>query len=912
MAATKAQDDAPRKKTLLTKVVPGLLRTLVHLVFPAQIAAPFFLTDDGLGFYLAHLTYPLAAVVVAITCAAYALNNHQRVHPPKDKRGKQRRAPLPPRNSLSTVIRDVVDVIANLDTIPWRVFYLVGFVVTIIITLGRPVSVDDIVALTQGGSVSGELIVSALTPLLYAAICLFHLGNITKRRNAWIEQVYAIANAFLKYKPLPQRGVASKRHRITATPHLAVEVRKWRNLTEGDQLFVWAPEHLSTNDQDAWSEFEANLTEQMPRNEEWRIVTTGQRGKGALVTPANYPRQVVWDGTFDPTDPLAFDLGVDLEDGDTYSLTLEGSPHGAISGPTETGKTSAAEILAAQVLVRPMPWDLTLYGQLHILDPKGPFAKRWIGRPGVICSNGQDNSQVEPYVYDEEGNVACEKTGVFVMADHLQYIEEEHKRRATILGQYQNAATWAALPPEVLKAEKFFPMLVVMDEFLDHTMKAKGADVRTKLENENREFIVSMADWHMRKARNVGIHYILIGQRANMKLFGDTLMTNAPLRLVTGQMDLSQLRSMFELDNGQSVPSLPSTYVNGAGKVKTVRGRARVRNSGGQAIKKIQVMYFGGDENADTLDKWLPRGERPKNGEFRLPEGTRPRKASDFDEEGNFIGEPDAAAITTPVDGDGNPTGAPQVPADVTESPEEAKEATVGEDPQEAETYEEDPDAGIDTDDEDDPAPDDGEATEAPTPPTPPAKPAQAEDDAAPPEGEVPPDDAEEDAPIFPAQKSADSCASCDSDPSWTCQQCGDRYCADHGNRTRNPDPAAQARFLCADCADRSPLKAVGLSVLLPETLTKTTRYKLHLDYGVNDSEDGPYGQLTIRVSEGGPKIVVVTSRPNGDDFAYQAQSSSGTVNGLAAAEDRIDVSISTYVRKRQEALAATSGEDPR
>src|SRR5699024_3040665 len=396
------------------------------------------------------------------------------------------------------------------------------------------------------------------------------------------------------------------RQRITATPHLAIDVRRWKTLTEGDTFFVWVPEKLSAADQKTWDEFSVNLEEKMPREEEWRIRTAGQRGRGAIVGPANYPRAILWDGEYDP-DPLTFHLGDNLETGAHYTLTLnDTSPHLAVSGGTSSGKTSGAEIIAAQTLVTPMSWDPTLYGQVHLVDPKGPLAQRWAGRPGVVVSNGQDDSAVDPYVYNDEGDVECEKTGVMVMAEHLQEIEDEHQRRGRVLSQYPDAATWVSLPDEVKREEKFFPLVVIMDEFIDHTSGQRGKSTRVELENEAREFIVTMADWLARKARNVGIHLILIAQRANMKLIGDTLMTNMPVRLVTGQIDDSQLQTMFALPT-RDVPKLPSTrHDPKTGQTKTIPGRARILNALGQSIYKIQIMYFGGEFNSDTLDKWLP------------------------------------------------------------------------------------------------------------------------------------------------------------------------------------------------------------------------------------------------------------------------------------------------------------------
>lgn len=326
-----------------------------------------------------------------------------------------------------------------------------------------------------------------------------------------------------------------------------------------------------------------------------------------------------------------------------------------------THNTSAAEIIAAQVLIKPMPWDPDLHGMVVIVDPKGPFARRWRGRPGVVVSDGQSDSAVD---VDDDGNPL---TGLSVMASCMDWLEEEHQRRARVLAAYPDVSTWLHLPDEVKRAERFFPILVVLDEYIDHTdIEKSGGDERVERENSARQTITRLANLHARKYRNVGMHTFLIAQRVNMSIIGNVLMSNLPVRIITGQMDRSQTETMFATTE---VPSLPATRVvfeNGERRVKTIPGRARIMNALGQAIHKVQVMWFGGPSNSDTLDKWLPRGEAPLNGDFSLPTG-KPRSAADFDAEGNLIatGEPPAteglAVSAEPgegdTDGDGEPDG---------------------------------------------------------------------------------------------------------------------------------------------------------------------------------------------------------------------------------------------------------------
>lgn len=871
MAEKKTARQAGEKKPRLKTAVARLLRFAVFMGIPIQASIPFVLFPPALTFLLDHLTYFVGPLVVLLSLGIYGFANYSRTHPPKDKRGKPLRPVRAPRVPLKQVIADATDIIANLDHVAWRIIYLLGFLGAITAPILMPVTVADVESfenIENIGSTLRPVLISAGIPAVLALALVWRIASIMRSRSNWIDEMFAIARDCLDYKPLPERGTPTNRQRITATPHLAVEVRKWKTLTEGDTCFVWAPEKLSADNAKAWDQFSVNLEEKMPRAEEWRIRTRGFKGRGALVGPANYPRSVLWDGEYDP-DPLTFLLASDLETGEIFKVSLNStSPHIALSGGTSSGKSSAAEIIAAQALMTPMPWDPDLRGTVDILDPKNTFAGRWLGRPGVRVSDGVKNSEIagDEYIFNEDGDVVCEKTGVMVMADHLREIEQEYRRRADTLGKYSDsdAADWLSLSEDVLRQERFSTKIVILDEFLDHTSGMKGKDERIVMENEAREYIVNMTDYLLRKARNVGIHIILIAQRANMELVGPTMMTNLQVRIVTGQIDDSQLKSMFSVEP-KNVPSLPSAYLDPeTGDEQKVQGRARIVMALGQQISKVQVMWFGGGKpNNMTLNKWLPRGSRPVNGDFSFPTDARVRTSEDFDEEGNLLDgsveeensspEADASEADDVADAVGH--------ADVSEVAE-------AEGPDEPEEPEAD-----DSDDEQEEEPESHEPTEEPG--------------------------------IFPAASPENSCEACSAESSWSCPECGNRYCTTHGDRTRNPDPEASGRFVCGNCASSNPLVAVGMDTILPDVDTKVRRYKLHYEHAIREDDRGEYGELRVRAEDGGKKIVEVFSRPHESSpdsgFAYRARSSSGTVEGLAAVQDRIDMAISTYVRARKE-----------
>lgn len=641
------KDSSDPKKTAKTTTAvekPSLVKRHIEWEFRnAYIFAPLlivFFLPRLLGqsypeYFLTHLGLAVIVLVPFAQVFIYTFRNYSRTHPPKTKSGKPKRPPLPALPKTSQYVRDTTDIMGNLDLMPWRLFYAIGFLAIVLLAgVFYPLSADTFSNFSGPGKQEAirELIAGLGVPLIYYGISIYRTQSVINARQDSIGAVYAIARDTLGYPKANARTTTPRQAKLK-NPHEAIEVKKWRALYEIDEFFAVAPEELSVEDVKKWDEFSVNLNAKLPRDEEWRV-QRDPRGRGAKVGPANYPTGVLWDGEIDP-DPLTYIIGQNLESGRKQYLTLNDvSPHIAISGGTSSGKTSLAEIIAAQVLIKPMPWDPDLYGMVVIVDPKGPFARRWAGRPGVVAINGQEDA-AEP---DEDGNPI---TGPVVMASGMEWIEVEHQRRAAILSRYKDVATWMHLPDEVKREEKFFPILVILDEYIDHTdLEDSGGVDRIEKENFARKVTMRLANWHARKYRNVGMHTVLIAQEVKMTLIGSVLMRNLPVRVITGQMDPTQLRTMFNKESSDEIPSIPSTrytFEDGEKKAKTIPGRARIMNAGGQDIEKIQISWFGGKTNSATLDKWLPRGEAPPNGDFTLPAG-KPRKKSDFDEEGNYIG----------------------------------------------------------------------------------------------------------------------------------------------------------------------------------------------------------------------------------------------------------------------------------
>lgn len=346
-----------------------------------------------------------------------------------------------------------------------------------------------------------------------------------------------------------------------------------------------------------------------------------KRAEGPLSGDGEKPGPVydlspsLWDGETHP-DPLTFLVGHDLRTEEAHYLSLGGSTaHLLISGGTGTGKSSTAEVIAAQALVKPMPWDPTLFGTVMFVDPQGGLASRWAGRPGAIAAHGQ----MDAAEADESEHPV---TGPFVMASALAWIESERRRRSRVLDKH-GVASWMELPDEVKREERLAPVFVILDEYIDQANIDLADDAETAAWEGARRLALEA----VRKGRTVGMHVVLVSTEVEAPALTPFSMATDMVRIMTGAVGKPRLHSAF---GDQSVPELPVTRQVIEGKTqKTQRlpGRARIMEGTGQEISLIQVLRFGGNRNSETLDKWLPRGEAPGNGDFSLPSG-KPRQGN--------------------------------------------------------------------------------------------------------------------------------------------------------------------------------------------------------------------------------------------------------------------------------------------
>ncbi len=529
-----------------------------------------------------------AAVPVIVSVAWVAEGRARRAAAAEPKKHPRRaRKPKPPLRPLHRTMYEWVGLILFQDSRVWRGVYLA------LTALAAWTALHQV---PTNPFKAGRALFTVLGPAVWLVVLGWRLTMVDRRRAAVVHTLHGQAMAHLKYPP-PNRARQRPGTEELLNPWVAIRIIDWETIDTPRRWWVASPHDLSTTDFDAWAEFEVNVSERVPHPQGWKI-ERDPLGRGATVVPANYPLTVLWEGQQHP-DPMTFYLGPDLDRPaeDWVALTFgEVSPHALCTGATGSGKTSAAELILAQAATKPLPWgDGTLFAQCDIIDPKGPFAARWEGRPNVRVTSG-----ARDYPLGDGSTVS----GVIGMCMHAEDLNRDLDARQKWLDQFPGAAKWQDVDHQALADAGFQPHFLAADEFLDHTGKDPGNSETVEAENEARARLVYLFGRFVRKGRSLGYHVILIAQDATMTEVGGTLVRQLVVRIVMGNMDGYANRRMF---NTTAIPPLPAERIDEKGTRRSIPGRVRIQNASGMPIVRCQVAYFGGPRNSETLDRLLPR-----------------------------------------------------------------------------------------------------------------------------------------------------------------------------------------------------------------------------------------------------------------------------------------------------------------
>lgn len=597
MSETQSAADV-RTDSKGAKVLGALKRAGVKavriLLIPALIGWAGYLTYQdpaAVGRYLAsHLGVVVWVVlVVGIVLGRFAEARARMtaiLAPAKSRRRKAQTA----LQATPTAVSEWIETAFFRDKVPWRLMQYASTAATVWAVSTRPLSVRDFMEPpVDWAAVSFPL----FAPLVWVCLLAARVRPTMKARHESIQAIYNIVYSCMKF-PRPNQRPTGEQVRLL-DPFKVVNVKEWETLELPRRFRVEGPKTMSVTDTKVWEELMDNLDAKLPHPEGWHL-EKDRSGTSAEIYPAQYPISVLWEGQYDP-DPLVYQAGVDLDaPGEWASFTFgETSPHIMVTGGTGAGKSSFAEIVLAQAAIKPMPWDQTLFADCHIIDPKGPFANRWENRPNMTVTNGAVDT------VDEMGEP---QSGIVSMAMHAEKILAELQRRSDLQNRYKGIATWVDLPDEVKKSEKLRPLIIVFDEFLDFVTKDSSKSEASEVENAAKDRVVYIAGQVARKGRSLGLHMILVAQDGKMTDIGSSLVRQMVARGVMGNMDRTAMGRMF--GEGAELGILPaSRLVNG--KLKGIPGRGRLMNAPGQAIRRIQVAWFGGSTNSDALDKYLPR-----------------------------------------------------------------------------------------------------------------------------------------------------------------------------------------------------------------------------------------------------------------------------------------------------------------
>lgn len=311
-------------------------------------------------------------------------------------------------------------------------------------------------------------------------------------------------------------------------------------------------------------------------------------------SPARIP---LWDGE-QAQGVLTYRLGADLDTVAPYDLHLGGgSPHVLIAGASGSGGESVWEMVAAQVLTKPMPWDPTLTGNIVLIDSKGHNARRWEGRPGVEAVTDRESlNDMEIFRLlmraqggPDEGVVGdpqtLEQANTLIEAERtveaLDQALNEAWRRTEIIAK-NNENHWLNLPAPVLAEERLAPLIVILPALsYEGVMLARVQSRATEL---------------AQMGRVAGVHLIVVTNRVTTAMLPPTLRGSLPIRIVMGRVPTTMERIMFggsDVEPGEDVTHGPARFARIMNSIDTYDSTPH----------RVQVTRV----HEETLDKWLPR-----------------------------------------------------------------------------------------------------------------------------------------------------------------------------------------------------------------------------------------------------------------------------------------------------------------
>lgn len=264
---------------------------------------------------------------------------------------------------------------------------------------------------------------------------------------------------------------------------------------------------------------------------------------------------------------------------------LKTSPHILVCGETGGGKSATMETMVYQKARTP-GWEV----QIADGGGSGGWA-RWEGRPGII-----------PAVPD--GPEACTIALTYPQIGAMfAEIRREMDRRKELLVHYK-VSSIAALPKEVRPNYRF----LACDEWLSllSTMSKKAISEEDKGKKAIAEQVWSDWSYVILEGRKVGMHSVTGAQRPDAAMFGGALRDNIGIRICCGWMTEPGLRMMF----GETYRA-PADFVGIEGQGtqsgrELPQGRQLVRPGSGKGVMVVQGPWFGGADNDEDLNTYLP------------------------------------------------------------------------------------------------------------------------------------------------------------------------------------------------------------------------------------------------------------------------------------------------------------------
>lgn len=286
-------------------------------------------------------------------------------------------------------------------------------------------------------------------------------------------------------------------------------------------------------------------------------------------------------------DECAFPLGVD-DLGEIVEWNVKHTPHILVMGKSGTGKSSTAQIIVAEALMRGY--------ELFIIDPK----------KGAIDFTQWAQPHARAFIQNRQSREA---------EAVVKWVEEEMNRRVSLLSEH-GVGNIADLPEDIRPNR----IILFWDEFNSYLgdVSATTPNPNQDIELANANAAITATNNSIRRTmsslaaiavqgRTAGIHIVLAGQRLSKSDFekfsnGEAFFRTLGRILLGGD----SVAGVVSMANVSEANRLQKSMKNSEGELPTGRG---LYESAEAKLSSVQTWWSGGQDDLRKLTDSLPASE---------------------------------------------------------------------------------------------------------------------------------------------------------------------------------------------------------------------------------------------------------------------------------------------------------------